>query len=113
MNVKYSDRLVEITDREMVFRRYYFPFCTAKRVPLEQIASVEACKPSLRNGSGRLWGSSSFDIWFPLDASRPRRDAIFIATLRGASMRIGFTVEDSKTVAGILEGMRLLNEPPG
>lgn len=110
MQAEYSDGLIEITDQAMVFRRYYFPFATARRVPLEQIVRVEACAPSLRNGSGRIWGSGDLGTWFPLDARRSKRDTIFLATLRGASMRIGFTVEDSRRVAEILQGMGLLND---
>lgn len=111
MTTKYKDKLVEITDKEMVFYRYYFPFFVAKRVPLERITRVERRSPSLPNGSWRIWGTGDFRVWFPLDVQRPKRDAIFIATLRGAEMRIGFTVEDSGKVSKILSETGVLDAP--
>lgn len=111
MNMPYKDNLIEITDQEIVFHRYYFPFGMAKRVPSKQIAGVEVRRPSIRNGSWRIWGSGDVVTWFPLDSGRPKRDAIFVASLHGTSIRIGFTAEDSKAVVGVLGDMGLLHEP--
>jgi hypothetical protein len=61
-------------------------------------------------GSWRIWGTGDFQTWFPLDGKRPRRDRIFVASLRDTSQRIGFTVEDSQKVAGILEERGLLRK---
>jgi len=110
MNTLYKDSLVEVTDQEIVFHRYYFPFGNAKHVPLSQIESIQARPPSLVGGSWRIWGTGDFQAWFPLDGKRPRRDRIFVASLRNTSQRIGFTVEDSQKVAGILEERGLLRE---
>ena len=111
MNTLYQDGLIEITDEKIVFQHYYFPFGSAKRVPLSQIESIQAKPPSFFGGSWRIWGSGDplFRTWFPLDGARPSRDLIFIATLRGRSVRVGFTVEHSQPVIGILEKLGLLN----
>lgn len=111
MSTIYQDKLVEITDQEIVFRRYYFPFASPKRVALSQVESVQVRPPSLLNGSWRLWGTGDFGTWFPMDFGRPNRDKIFIAKLRDASLRIGFTVEDSQKVTDILKTQGLLREP--
>jgi hypothetical protein len=111
MSISYKDKLVEITDQEVVFHRYYFPFGTAKRVPLSQIETVQARRPSVASGSWRIWGTGDFATWFPLDFGRPNRDTIFVASLRGASQRIGFTVEDSQKVAEVLKERGLLYVP--
>ena len=58
-------------------------------------------------GSWRIWGGGPL-TWFPLDWSRLSRDAIFVAFVRGAAVRIGFTVEDSRTVKSILRERQLL-----
>lgn len=106
----YKDKLVEITDGEIIFRQYYFPFGRARHVPLSRIESIQARPPSLRNGSWRIWGTGDFATWFPLDFSRPNRDRIFVASLRDSSGRIGFTVEDSQKVIQILKERGLLSE---
>jgi hypothetical protein len=109
MNTLYKDGLVEITDREVIFRRYYFPFGGDKHVPLDQIERVQIRPPSIWFGSWRIWGSGG-RTWFPLDGARPSRDAIFVAFLRGCFMRIGFTVEHSKEAAEVLRGQGLLQQ---
>jgi hypothetical protein len=110
MNQIYKDKLVEITDQEIVFHGYYFPFCTARHVLLSQIESVQVKQPSIWNGSWRIWGTRDFQTWWPRDEKRPRRDRIFVASLRGSSRRIGFTVEDSQKVTEILKQRGLLHE---
>jgi hypothetical protein len=110
MNTLYKDGLVEITDQEVVFHRYYFPFGGDKHVPLNQIERVEVRQPSALGGSWRIWGTGNFRTWFPLDGARPSRDAIFIAFLRGCFVRIGFTVERSKEITQVLRERGLLHE---
>jgi len=106
----YKDSLVEVTDEEVVFHRYYFPFGGDRHVPLIQIESIQIRQPSFFGGSWRLWGTSDFRTWFPQDNKRPSRDHIFVAFLRDSYRRIGFTVEDSQKVASIFRGRRLLHE---
>lgn len=57
--VVYSDGLVEITDKDILFRLYYFPF-GSKRVNLDEIDSIEEVEPTLRNGKWRIWGTGDF-----------------------------------------------------
>lgn len=112
MSTTYKDSLIEITDQEVVFHRYYFPFGGDKHVPLSHIESVQVRQPSLFGGSWRLWGSGDFRTWYPRDFARPNRDRIFVAFLRGCFRRIGFTVEDSKKVTEVLKERGLLHETP-
>jgi hypothetical protein len=111
MSTIYKDKLIEITDQEFIFHRYYFPFGGDKHVPLSQIESIQVRQPSFLGGSWRLWGTGDFRTWFPQDNKRPSRDRIFIASLRDSSRRIGFTVEDSKKVTSVLKERGLLHEP--
>jgi hypothetical protein len=111
MNTLYKDGLVEITDQEIVFLRYYCPFASDKHVPWEQIERVEIKQPGFWGGSWRIWGSGDFHTWFPLDGARPNRDRIFIMFLRNRYWRIGFTVEHFKEVTDILNEHGLLREP--
>lgn len=102
MSTLYKDGLIEITDQEVVFHRYYLPFGGDKHVPLNRIENIEVRKPSIAFGSWRIWGGGP-RTWFPFDGARPSRDAIFIANLRGCFIRVGFTVEHSKKAIGVFE----------
>jgi hypothetical protein len=109
MSTLYKDGLVEITDQEVVFHRYYFPFGGDRHVPLSQIESVQVRPPSIWFGSWRIWGTGDFRTWYPQDSRRPGRDRIFVASLRDKFRRIGFTVEDSSKVVEILRERGLLH----
>ena len=111
MSTVYKDSLVEITDQEVVFHRYYFPFGGEKHVPLSQIERVQVRKPSIWFGKWRIWGGGPW-TWFPMDGARPSRDTIFVAILRGCFTRIGFTVEDSKEVSEVFKKRGLLQPAP-
>jgi hypothetical protein len=112
LSTLYKDSLIEVTDQEIVFPHYYFPFGGSKHVPLSRIQSIQVRPPSLSNGSWRLWGSGDFRTWFPQDFARPGRDRISIASLRDGFWRIGFTVEDSQKVTSVLNERGLLHETP-
>lgn len=105
----YADKLVEITDGEILFRYYYFPF-GSKRVKFAQIGHVSVKEPTLLSGKWRIWGTGDFRTWFPCDVSRPSRDKIFVMSFRDKRRRIGFTVEDSNRVQEILRNKGLLVE---
>jgi hypothetical protein len=110
MATRYKDKLIEISDEAVTFSNY-FPFCN-RRVPIDRIVRVNVGLPSSVRASWNLWGTSDGLTWFPLDWKRPTRDKIFVAFLRGSWGRIGFTVEDSRTVAGVFRDRGLLHETP-
>jgi hypothetical protein len=109
MRTVYKDKLIEVTDEGVKFRRYYFPVGD-RSVSFAQIERVQVGSPSAMDGSWRLWGTSDFRTWFPLDGKRPKRDRIFVAFLRNSSRRIGFTVEDALQVEKVLRERGLLHE---
>jgi len=100
MTTLYSDRLIEITDEEIVFRGYYLPVAGSRFVPLDRIGSVRVLRPSLFRGSWRIWGSGDFRTWFTWDPGRPGRERIFV----------GFTVEDSARATEVLLELGVLIE---
>jgi hypothetical protein len=111
--VIYEDRLVSITGDGITFFHYYFPILSSRRVDFADIDYITVNRATLRTGSWRIWGSGNLRTWFPLDASRPSRDLIFCAIVRGRGMNVGFTVEDSARVQEILSGKGLLRPDPG
>lgn len=106
----YKDSLVELTREKIVFFRYFFPFGTAKHLPLSEIEVIRSHPPSIFGGRWRIWGTGNFVTWFPWDGARPRRDRIFFVILRGRIRKIGFTVEDSRKMTEALKTLGLLEE---
>jgi hypothetical protein len=105
----YADKLFEITNGDILFRYYYFPF-GSKRAKFSQIDHAVVKKPTLLNGKWRIRGTGDFRTWFPCDASRLLRDKIFVLSFADKWRRIGFTVEYSDRVQEILRNKGLLVE---
>ena len=92
---RYEDQLVPLTDEDLTLKNYYFPLGTPKRIPATEIVSIEKTAPTLLNGKWRLWGSSNFVSWFPLDGQRPRRGFMYRLRRHERQITICFTVENS------------------
>jgi hypothetical protein len=105
----YSDKLVDVNDKGIRLKKYYFPLGQAKFVKFQDILRMEKRQPTLANGKWRYWGSGDFVTWFPLDWNRSGRDLIFFIKMSTQSTRIGFTVEDSKAFIEAIEskGIRI------
>ncbi|MBV2154854.1 hypothetical protein [Kitasatospora sp. SUK 42] len=79
----YDDGLVVCTERELVIRRYYFPFGFAKRIPYGRIRGLRRVPLTLFSGRWRIWGSGDFTHYFNLDPGRPHKDVAFVVDLGG------------------------------
>ena len=108
-NTIYSDRLVKVYENGIRFRNYYFPF-GSRFVEFADILGLEKKSPTFLNGKWRIWGTTNFMVWFPLDWNRPRRNSIFLIRLTSQKIRIGFTVENTERFIEIMEskGIRQL-----
>jgi hypothetical protein len=104
----YSDKLVSISDNEILFEHYYFPTGKKKVVRFNNIERIVVEKPTIWNGKWRLQGTGNFKTWYPMDYSRPKRDRIFLAMLKDQWVNIGFTVEDGERVEKILRAKNLI-----
>ena len=81
MSTLYKDHLIEVTEQEVVFHRYYFPFGGDKHVPLNQIESVQVRQPSITFGSWRIWGGGPSDlVSFGRRQADPRRNFCCLLT---------------------------------
>jgi hypothetical protein len=98
----YSDSLVAITKKNILFRRYGF-FEGSRLVPFSEIEKIVVKKPSIWNGRFRFHGTGDFKTWFPKDFKRYKRDRIFVAFIRTKWWRIGFTVENSASALKIFQ----------
>jgi hypothetical protein len=104
----YHDRLISITENEIVFENYYFPGGQKKVVRLADIAHIAVKAPTFWNGKWRLQGTGNFKTWFPMDMGRPGRDRIFFASLKTQWVDIGFTAEDGEWVEKLLRERNLI-----
>ena len=104
----YTDELISITNKDIIFYNYYFPTGKKKHVKLNDIGNITVVEPTIRNGKWRIHGTGNFKVWFPRDNKRPHRDRIFIATLKNQWVDIGFTVEDGDTVESLLRSKKLM-----
>ncbi len=107
----YSDRLIVITDEQIVFKQYRFLIWGRKVVPLDNIEQIVVQKPTMTNGQWRIQGTGDFIWWFPQDWGRPSRDRIFFAYLKKGWFNIAFTAMNGEQVQSILQDMNLLEVP--
>ena len=54
----YSDKLISITDKDIIFYNYYFPTGKMKHVKIDDIKCITVLEPTLKNGK---W-VDAFDI---------------------------------------------------
>jgi len=101
--IPYSDKLISIDEEGITIRLFYFPF-GSKKVKFSDIEVVQAFK----GGCPRCWGSGDFRTWFGLDWGRMDRPMMFIIKQKNKWSRVGFTCEDSESVAQILQSKNLL-----
>ncbi|MEU8687360.1 hypothetical protein [Streptomyces sp. NPDC048665] len=97
----YDDGLLACTDSELIIRRYYFPWGSAKRIPYSQIRGVQWIPLDLRTGSWRLWGSGDFVHYFNLDTSRPRKRVALIVDL-GRRVKPVITPDEPERLVEVL-----------
>lgn len=102
-NLIYTDKLVDVFDNGIRLKEYYFPSAKAKFVKFSDILEIMKKQPTLMNGKWRYWGTGDFMTWFPSDWNRSKRDFIFFIRLTTQRIRIGFTVENSKTFIEAIE----------
>jgi hypothetical protein len=108
--ITYHDSLVCIADDIIEIKKYYFPIPFSKKIRIDQIQSIEIIKPELLNGKFRIWGSGDLKTWYALDIKRPKRENIFIITIKEKQNKIGFTVEDSEKAIQILNQYNLIKQ---
>ncbi len=92
MATTYSDRWIDLDDRQLAIRGYYFPWGT-KRIPYEQIRHVTRVSLGAFRGRARIWGTANPGVWASLDPRRPSKRAGFLID-RGASVTPLITPDD-------------------
>jgi hypothetical protein len=102
-NILYQDKLISLTENNIILYGYYFPFFKNKTILYTDIVKIEIKQPTLKTGKYRLWGSGDFRTWYPYDSQRNIRDKVFFIYLKNKKIRAGFTTLSSETVLKILK----------
>ncbi|MCX6151752.1 MAG: hypothetical protein NTX22_14610 [Ignavibacteriales bacterium] len=104
----YIDKLISISNDEIVLFNYYFPSAASKKIRFSEILKIETRELTIATGKWRIWGTGDFRTWFPRDYKRSKRDKVFFIFLKTKWIRIGFTVENSAEVIRIFKEKKLL-----
>lgn len=87
----YDDGLVQLDRAAITLRRYHFPSGTSKVIALGSIRGYKAESLGLFTQRLRIWGSSDFRRWLPLDIRRPLRSTLITLDVPGTWPSPAFT----------------------
>jgi hypothetical protein len=87
----YDDGLVQLDRTAITLRRYHFPSGTSKVITLETIRGYKAETLGLFVQRFRVWGSSDFRRWLPLDIGRPFKSTLITLDVPGTWPSPAFT----------------------
>jgi hypothetical protein len=87
----YDDGLVQLDREAITLRRYHFPSGTSKVIPLRAIRGYKAESLGLLVNRFRIWGSSDFRRWMPMDVWRPVKSTLITLDVAGHRLSPAFT----------------------
>ncbi|UXA07070.1 hypothetical protein KXD96_02605 [Mycobacterium sp. SMC-2] len=87
----YDDGLVQLDSAAITLRRYHFPSGTSKVIALSAIRGYKAEGLGLFIQRFRIWGSSDFRRWLPLDVGRPLKSTLVTLDVPGVRPSPAFT----------------------
>lgn len=96
----YEDHTVRVDESGVTIAKYTFPLARPKHVAHDDIVTVSVL-PTTRWSRWRLWGSSNFRNWFPLDNSRTKASHLVELDV-GGRIRPSFTPRDPEAVAELI-----------
>ena len=79
----YDDGLVQLDRAAVTLRRYHFPSGTSKVIALGTIRGYKAEALGMFIQRFRIWGSSDFRRWLPLDVQRPFKSTLITLDVPG------------------------------
>lgn len=79
----YNDGLVALDRAAITLRRYHFPSGTSKVIALDSVRGYKTEPLGLFVQRFRIWGSSDFRRWLPLDIRRPFKSLLVTLDVPG------------------------------
>ena len=89
--LSYDDGLVQLDRLAITLRRYHFPSGTSKVIALGTIRGYQAEALGVFVQRFRIWGSSDFRRWLPLDIQRPFKSTLITLDVPGTWPSPAFT----------------------
>jgi len=108
MNLTYDDGLVQLDRAAITLRRYHFPSGTSKVIPLRGVRGYQTEPLGLFTQRFRLWGSSDFRRWLPLDVRRPFKSALVTLDVPGTWPNPACTPERPDEFTALLDELLAL-----
>lgn len=96
----YDDGIIELNDRAIRIRGYYFPWGT-KVVRYSDIKGVRRVDLGPLRGKLRIWGTANFKYWANLDVKRPSKNVGLILDI-GKAVQPFITPVDPDAVEKII-----------
>ncbi|KLO31192.1 hypothetical protein [Mycobacterium haemophilum] len=87
----YDDGLVQLDHAAITLHRYHFPSGTSKVIALDAIRGYKSETLGLFVQRFRIWGTSDFRRWLPLDVRRPFRSTLITLDVPGIRPSPAFT----------------------
>ena len=87
----YDDGLVQLDRAAITLRRYHFPSGTSKVIALGAIRGYKTEGLGMFVQRFRIWGSSDFRRWLPLDVQRPFKSTLITLDVPGTWPSPAFT----------------------
>lgn len=109
MSANYDDGLVQLDRAAITLRRYHFPSGTSKVIALTAIRGYKAENLGLFMQRFRIWGSSDFRRWLPLDVQRPFKSTLITLDVPGIRPSPAFTPSRPREFTALLD--QLLSRP--
>ena len=103
MSETYDDGLVQLDRAAITLRRYHFPSGTSKVIALDTIRRYKAESLGLFMQRLRVWGSSDFRRWLPLDARRPFKSTLITLDIPGTWPSPAFTPDRPGEFTALLD----------
>lgn len=87
----YDDGLVQLDSAAITLHRYHFPSGTSKVIALDAIHGYKSEALGWFVQRFRIWGTSDFRRWLPLDVHRPFRSTLITLDVPGMQPSPAFT----------------------
>lgn len=103
MSETYDDGQVQLDRAAITLRRYHFPSGTSKVIALDTIRGYKAEALDLFLHRFRMWGTSDFRRWLPLDMRRPFKSTLITLDIPGTWPSPAFTPARPDEFAALLD----------
>ena len=102
-DARYDDGLIQLDRHAITLRRYHFPSGTSKIIPVDAIRGYRTESLGLFLHRFRIWGSSDFRRWLPLDVWRPMKSTLVTFDVPGTRPSPACTPLRAKEFLAVLD----------